>query len=290
MERKTLAIAVGLCGIAGLGVGMAVLFVGGPPPAPPRPRRPPIAAGLGVEMRYSSTLYRALIEQDAQAMGVVAPTWDEMMAVFPYFDELSSVRSLRVGDAVRSAHLRLSLGVRRVEGAVEGQSFRADHLVMRIENLTGRYLSYRVTTRVPAGARCEAKGVMAHDAIALRPHETILRTECLFQKAASVDVVRVEVMEVTPLSYHYVSRLIPGLILYDARTAAGHSAPKGAVCPQTFSWRDIRDGALRGEIAWRDIIDFYARHNCDEYTFFPGYRYRSDPGAALPARPAPTPQ
>jgi hypothetical protein len=286
MQRKTLAGAVGICGVAGLGVGMAVLFGSGPPPAPPRPRPPSPNAPQGIEMRYSATMYRALIEQDAKAMGVVAPTWGGMMAVFPYFDELSSVHPLRAGGVLRSRHLRLSLGVRRVEGAVEGQSFRADHLVLKIENTSDSYLSYRVSTRVPAAARCEAKGVIPHDAIALRPHETILRTECLFQKAAGIDVTRVEVIEVPQLSYHYVSRLIPALILYDPRTAAGHAAPKGAVCPQTFSWRDIRDGAQRGDIAWRDIVDFYARHNCDEYAFFPGYRYRTDAEAPLPARPA----
>ena len=92
-------------------------------------------------------------------------------------------------------------------------------------------------------------------------------------------------MEIPALSYYYVSRLTPGLILYDVRAAAGHTIPKGTACPQTFSWRDVRDGAARGEIDWRDIIDFYARHNCDEYAFFPGYRYRTDAGAPPAARP-----
>jgi len=31
------------------------------------------------------------------------------------------------------------------------------------------------------------------------------------------------------------------------------------------------------------VIDFYARHNCDEYSFFRGYRRWTAPGS-LPAR------
>jgi hypothetical protein len=129
--------------------------------------------------------------------------------------------------------------------------------------------------------------VIPHDAIALGAHETILRTECLLQKTGEIELTRIEVMEIPALAYFYVSRLVPALCLYDPRTAAGHTILKGSICPQTFSWRDIRDGAARGEIDWRDIIDYYARHNCEEYAFFPGYRYRTDAAAPLPARPAP---
>lgn len=286
LEGKTLAVAVALIFVAGLGLGMAVLFAGGPPPAPPRPKLPLAPSPSTSELRFSPTMYRAMVEQDAKALGVAAPSPAALAAVFPYFDERPAKPRLRVGSTVRSAHLRLSLVLRREEGAVEDQqSFRAEHLVLEIENRTARPLAYRVTTRVVDARRCEAKGVIPHNAVALAPHETVGRTECLFQKAASVDLVGVEVMEIPALSYQYVSRLNPGLILYDARTAVGHVVGKGGPCPQSFSWRDVRDGAAHGEVEWRDILDFYARHNCDEYAFFPGYRYRRDAAAPLPARP-----
>ncbi len=270
-----------------MAVGMALLFGGGPPPAPPRPRLPSAPAPTAADMKYSATLYRALVEQDAKAFGVVAPSADELAARFPYFDELPARRKLHGGGKVHTAHLAISLIIRREQGAVEGQSFRADHLVLKIENLTKHHLAYRVMTEVRDAVRCEAKGVIPHDAIALAPHETILRTECLLQKTGEIDLTRIEVMEIPALAYFYVSRLVPALCLYDPRTAAGHTILKGSICPQTFSWRDIRDGAARGEIDWRDIIDYYARHNCEEYAFFPGYRYRTDAAAPLPARPAP---
>jgi hypothetical protein len=279
-------VALALCGIAGMGMGMAFLFGGGPPPAPPRPRLPSAPGPTAVDMKYSATLYRALVELDAKTFGVGAPSPAELAAPFPYFDELPARRRLHAAGTVHTAHLAISLIVRREQGAVEGQSFRADHLVLKIENLTSHHLAYRVTTEVRDTARCEAKGVIPHDAIAIGAHETILRTECLLQKTAEIQLTRIEVIEIPALSHFYVSRLMPALVLYDPRTAAGHTIPKGSICPQTFSWRDMREGAARGEIDWRDIIDFYARHNCDEYAFFPGYRYRTDAAAPLPARPA----
>jgi hypothetical protein len=206
--------------------------------------------------------------------------------VFPYFDESPGFPRPRVGTSFATRHLKVTLSLRREEGAIDGKhSFRADHLVLEIENRTAHHLAYRVTSKFPATARCEAKGVIPHNAVALRPHEKVTRTECLFQSAPRLDIVVAEVMEIPALSYYYVSRLTPGLVLYETRTAAGHTIPKGAACPQTFSWRDVRDGAARGEVEWRDIIDFYARHNCDEYAFFTGYRYHLQGGTALPVRP-----
>ena len=288
MSGKSLALALALCGLAAIGVGTAVLFAGGAPPSPPRPKPAAAQAPNSEVLKFSATLYRGRIEHDAHQFGVEAPTPEVWAAPFPHFNEGKSSQRLRPGGSIQTRHLRLSLVIRREQGRVEGQSFRADHLALRIENATNRYLAYRITTRVPSPERCEAKGVIAQNAIGLAPHETVTRTECLFQNANGVEVVGIEVLEVPGLSYFYVSRLDPGLILYDLRSSAGHAPPKGAVCPQVFSWREIRDGADRGEIVWRDIVDFYARHNCDEFTFFPGYRYRDQAGLPLPARPTET--
>ena len=41
--------------------------------------------------------------------------------------------------------------------------------------------------------------------------------------------------------------------------------------------------AEQAHTGWADVIDFYARHNCDEYSFFRGYR-RWTAAGALPAR------
>ena len=118
MQGKILVLALALCAIAGLALGMGILFAGGPPPAPPRPRVLTLPSQGDAELAYSPTLYRTLVEQDARAMGVEAPTTAELAAPFPYFDELPSSRKLRVGGTVRTARLAVSLVVRREDGAV----------------------------------------------------------------------------------------------------------------------------------------------------------------------------
>jgi hypothetical protein len=186
---------------------------------------------------------------------------------------------------MQTPHLKLSAVLRKEAGSMGGQVYRADHLVLRIQNLTSHHLAYRVETAVPDETRCASKGDTPHDAIVLPPHKTVFRTECFYRAGAQLEVKSVEVMELPALSAHYVSRLSPALVLYSRRTSAGHVPWKGEICPQTLSWREIRDGADRKELGWRDVIDFYARHNCDEYAFFPGYRYRTDRAGPLPARP-----
>ena len=39
-----------------------------------------------------------------------------------------------------------------------GQLYRADHMVLTIQNRSDGYLAYRVQTRVPDEARCETQG------------------------------------------------------------------------------------------------------------------------------------
>jgi hypothetical protein len=208
-----------------------------------------------------------------------------MKRPFSYFDQLRSPRKLRQKDPIDTAHLRLSLVVDKRPATIEGQSFTYDHLILRIENRTPKYLAYRVQTHVPDSRKCQAKGDIAHNAVVLEPGQALLRTECLYRASGSLEVRSVEVMELPALSGIYVSRMPVSSTLFDPRTSAGHLPLKGGPCPQTFSWREIKEGMAKKEIGWKDVIDFYARHSCEEYSYYAGYRFRTDPDAPLPARP-----
>jgi hypothetical protein len=46
----------------------------------------------------------------------------------------------------------------------------------------------------------------------------------------------------------------------------------------------VRNGIESGEIGWRDLVDFYARHRCQTYTFPLEYRaFNVDGQRTLPA-------
>lgn len=285
MERKTLALAVGATGLVVIALGTMLLYAGEPGPTPERPKPPPPPeVTMNTELKYSQPVYQALLESDAKRFKVPAPTLQEIAQPNPYAEEFKGRRHLKVGQEYETPHIRLTLAVERRKGVIEGQSFAVDHLVLKLMNRSQKFLAYRVETGVSDRQKCMSKGDIPHNAMVMEPGETLERTECLFRTDQSIEVTHVEVIELPPLSAHYVSRVPPNPTLYDPRTASGHVPLEGGLCPQTFSWREIKDGIDRRQIGWRDVVDFYARHNCDEYSFFPKYRYRTDAAAALPAR------
>lgn len=286
MEGKTLGLAVGALGIFAIIIGTLLLYAGEPPPppAPPQPPPPPEVTMNSV-LKYSQPVYLALVETDARAYKVAVPSLEDLGRPNRHFEELKARQRLKPKGQIETAHLRLSMAVGKRKASLEGQSFAVDHLLLRIENRTDKYLAYRVETSVADKQKCNSKGDVPHNAIVLEPRQVLERTECLYRSDPYIDVSRAEVIELSALEALYVSRLPANPILYDARTASGHVPLAGVLCPQTFSWREIQEGIEKKQIGWKDVIDFYARHNCDEYSFFKGYRYRTDPADPLPARP-----
>ena len=102
-----------------------------------------------------------------------------------------------------------------------------------------------------------------------------------FNDVAGLEEAKVEVMEIPSLSYHYLCRLRPVVLLHEERITAGHHAGRGRPC-DPIAWADIKAGAEAKQVDWADVVDFYARHSCDEYNFYRGYRFRDREGP-LPA-------
>jgi hypothetical protein len=285
MQGKTLAVAVSVAGLVVILLGTMILYAGEPPPPPEPPKAPPPPEVTMTSLKYSQPVYRALVETDAHSFKVPIPSLSDLGRPNTYFEELRGHRKLKVKSQLETPHLRMALSVARKTAHLEGQSYAVDHLVLKIENRSGRYLAYRVQTSVADKLKCGSKGDLPHNALVLEPHQTIERTECLYRAKETLDVTRAEVIELPPLSAYYVSRLPPNPTLYEARTSSGHVPLAGSPCPQTFSWKEIQEGIDRKLIDWKDVIDFYARHSCDEYSFFKDYRYRTNAGDPLPARP-----
>ncbi len=237
-------------------------------------------------LRFSPTVYRAMLEDDARKFGIPFPKIDELRQPFIYVEELRTRKRVTTKDPLDTAHLRISLEVSRRNAAIEGQTFGADHLVLRLDNRTDGYLAYRVATEISDPKKCQSKGQIPHNALVIGPKETIKRTECLYRASSDLDVIGIEVIEIPQISAYYLGRLPASAVLFDPRTATGHVPLKGTPCAQTFSWQEIKDGMERKILGWKDVIDYYARHSCEEYAFFGGYHYRTDATAPLPVRPA----
>ncbi|MCC6748593.1 MAG: hypothetical protein IT371_13105 [Deltaproteobacteria bacterium] len=249
---------------------------------PPRALPPPPEESATSSDRYTEAFYRGAIEDDARKLKLAKPSLGLMRGGLPYRIELSEERKLSVGNAFETGSLKLQLVSKKLWVGDEGQGYRAEHLVLALTNKLGRPIAYRVVTRVPE--KCGAKGMVAQNAIALQAGERMERTECLLRRSTKLSVHKVEVLELTPLGYHYVTRLDPSALSYDERTAEGHRQGPLGGC-RAVPWRPIRSALTSQEARWYDVLDFYARHNCDEYSFRVGYRWSAAGPPRLPVRP-----
>lgn len=277
--------------LAWTGVGLIVISIGTctaydtsgplPPPGPP-PRLAETATVMSY--RYKEGFYRAQLDEDCQKVGLekIEPT--TLLRANSYGVEFSGSQRLRIGRKLNTSSLRLRLVRRRLWIGEPGEGLRAWHVVLQITNKTNKHLAYRVKTRVKG--ECDPKGVIDHNAVALKPKQRQSRTECVLRRSSrSLVVTRVEVFELRPLGYHYVTRLDPAELKFDERAASGHDFGELGPC-KLVPWRAIGDGMAQDKVHWRDVVDFYSRHNCDEYTFHVGYKWSpNDLSSPLPVKP-----
>jgi hypothetical protein len=284
---KKLYIAAILLAVLMFSSGMSVLYGGEVEQLPlrPAPVAPPPEETVTKEMRFRPEYYQSLIAEDAKKFGVPAPKPEDFAQPLKYVAEFTGRQRLtpKRDGGLETEHLKISLAIAKEWAAAPGGGFTTEHAVVKIANKSERYLAYHVVTEPSDARRCLNKAELTQNAIALTPGEEVARTECTIDPTTAITVTKVEVIELPPLAYHYLCRLRPIVLLLDERTAAGHVAGRGKPC-DPIAWADIKAGAEAKEVEWRDVADFYARHSCDEYTFFRGYKYR-DKAGPLPVRP-----
>jgi len=257
------------------------------PPLPPKPAAPSIAEAKATASRVdkNQAVYAEYLNRDAREYGIAPISPEKLAEAIPY--RQSRMRQLLIPGGSKSstefAGLRLEVRTGQVEGSAR------EHLLFDIENTTDKHLAYRVTTRPSKGVQpCAKKKDLGHNAIALPPKGKITRSECIYQRTWGLEIERIEVMPISELSYYYVSSLPPQSLAIDTRASRGHlPAAGGRTCREVFSAR-VRRAIESGELDWRDLVDFYARHPCKVYDFPGDYRaWTEDAQAPLPAVPDP---
>jgi hypothetical protein len=217
--------------------------------------------------------YRDYIEHDAATAGVRVPTVAEMSKKFVYRVD-DSRQVLEPGKpAIEVAGLRL-----RAERS-------GDALVLVIQNLVESDLAYDVVTSIANGSptTCASARPLPINAMVIARGASETRTECVWRDGMSIAVTKVETLEVGPLSSYYLSEAPPALVGLDPRIARGHHGveskePCAGVVPSV-----VTAGLERGDLGWRDLADFYARHRCQSFQFPLTYRaFKSDGERQLP--------
>lgn len=216
---------------------------------------------LADQTNASPVVYQDYLVKDASAAALRVPSLDDMQRKLLFrIDESRQV--LEVGqDAIITAGLKLT--ARRSDNTI----------VLDIENTTKSDLAYHVVTEpTPRIAGCNSVTPLEHNAIVIAKDEKQTRVECAWHSGMAIAVTLVETAEVMPLSAWYLNQIPPAQVGIDDRVARGHRVPKGADRCISLSSQAVRSGLENGEIRWRDLVDFYARHRCQTYPFPATYR------------------
>lgn len=228
---------------------------------------------LLIKSSKSAGVYEQYLAKDATRAGLSVPSIAAMSHKFPYrVDEARHV--LEVGQpAIDLAGL--SLTVVSDSGA----------LVLEIKNTTASDLAYSVvTTPTPNTTACTSARPITFNAIVIAKGATERRVECVFREGMALAVTRVESLEVPPISAWMLGLVPPPLVGIDPRVARGHQGVKAEDSCSSVVSQAIKTGLGGGQIAWRDLIDFYARHRCPTYRFPLTYKaFKSDDELVLPA-------
>jgi hypothetical protein len=146
-------------------------------------------------------------------------------------------------------------------------------------------VAYEVTTTPSTGAYiCKDARPLAFNAMTIDKGGTQTRTECVWRSGESIAVTKVETLEVAPLAAWYLAQTPPKLVGVEDRIGRGHRGVEGVEACSTVVAQRVQSAIENGEIGWRDLADFYARHRCQSYRFPSSYRaLKNDGERQLPA-------
>lgn len=221
----------------------------------------------------SPTVYKGFLDSDASAAGVRTPSIEEMQRKLAYrVDEGRHV--LEPGKPpieVAGLRLRLERG--------------SDQVVLVIQNVLESAVAYHVASTPSGGAvSCNSARPLAFNAMVIAKGSSERRTECTWRDGMSIIVTKVESIELSPLSAWYISQLPPQVVGIEDRIARGHRGVETKEQCSAVQSAAARTGLDRGDIGWRDLIDFYSRHRCQTYRFPSNYRaFKSDGEHPVPA-------
>jgi len=240
---------------------------------PPKPAEPKGATGTSRQLltkaAASPEVYQHFLQTDAELAGVRAPTLADMARKLAYRVD-DARHALEPGKPpIEVAGLRLHL------------ERTGDQVALVIQNTVDSDVAYHVVTNAATLHACGDVQPLPFNAMVLRKGGQETRAECL--AGTPIYVIKAETVEIPPLSAYYLSELPTRLVGLDDHTARGHrGVSTGERCVASMP-AVVQSGIETGDITWRDLVDFYARHRCQTYQFPSLYRaFNADGQRSIP--------
>lgn len=241
---------------------------------------------LELEASYASSeaLYQTHIDDAVTEHGVTAPSREQLLAPNTFFHVAShsDPKYLAVGASMRESGLQLRVRTEIIETERRGMRTKNEHTLVDVENVGSVPLAYYLDLRAREG-ECQVRALTRFDAMALLPGEKGEISICA--GSHEVEIRDFRIMEVTELGALWVSKVPALAVGYDHVVARSHFAGPGVQMCAELPAAEFANRIKGGEIAWEDLIDFYSRHDCEHYRWWPGYKRIVEPLAALPAIP-----
>ena len=233
-------------------------------PEPPEPPQLDTAEQEAVARELESTqrVFQQYLLDDSKLFRIVPPATIESMSKPLAYVSVSDPKTMAPGEELSIAGLKMRLVAEDIPNTSRKQ------LVLEIKNIRPYAMAYRVNTK-PLKSRglCGQKADLPYNAIAIRSGQTVRRSECIYSEGILLELVSIETVELTELGYFYVTSLEPRRLGLDSRTRGGHQlGDRRGICKLIHSAK-VEGKVESGIIKWRDLVDFYARHRCQTYTF-----------------------
>ena len=271
--------------MAALGLGVAIVRMrfGEVPPLPPRPPMPTAKAGTAGELLHSTltspAVWRNFIQTDARAAGMTAPSVEDMGKVLTYRRDVTSRVLTFAAPSWTAAGLELTF-----------ERGERNTAVLAVHNPGAVAVAYRVLTRPSLGtSACNVASPLLINALVLGAGQTVRRVECAVRSNLELIVSSVESIDLPPLQARYIQQVSPLAVGLEPRWARAHRPEVESNCSSIVP-HAVRESLQRGDLTWRDLIDFYARHRCETYHFPITYRaFTKDGEHPLPVLPPTAP-
>ncbi len=243
------------------------------------------AEALAREHKYKKTddYFAARLAEDLETYGLAGIDTATLQQPGVFEHAVAEPKTLAPGTTFETDHVRVQATVEKVRYRRQGATVNARHAVAKVTNKSDTPIAYRFEVRSADRGECKVRGARTHNAMSLLPGETADVAVCAGE--GGIEILDLRVLEVTPIGHVYLSKLPPQAVGHDAVSARSHSGGRKIELCSAVPSVKLAGQIKAQQIAWEDVADFYARHNCDRIQFVDGYRLATEALSQLPYRP-----
>lgn len=236
------------------------------------------------ERAFAEQAFDKGVLEDANVFGVALEGVEPVYAAQTHTLELQEPVTLAPGRSWSSDRLEVSATIDKVKYQKHGATVSARHAIAVVKNVSDVPLAYHVRISSEARGRCDVHGARQHNAMALMPGEKAEIVVCA--GGGKVRLLHAETLQISELGHRYLSRVPPRAAGVGSLSSHAHAPPKGSKLCETVDVAGLSLSIREGTARWVDIADYYSRHSCDRFRYFPAYRHTGQVLAKLPAQPA----